>query len=570
MKRSWILSTLAVVVVMTTLLAHADSGNNSYALMSKEKKDILSKASQKDQEQTLNDNNDFACNLFRNIRQKKQGDCSIIISPISVSYMLGMLAEGAEGDTRRQITDVLGLGASVKDINKYFKKIMDETAQIDTTVTINIANSIFANSAMNISLISQYQAAMQKYYNAPALAFDFSDNSNLSIINNWSKTHTGGMIPKILDSLDPFVAMYLLNAVYFKASWTEKFDPKDTRDRYFTKQDGSVVEHKMMHLKINAAFGINDLCEMLSLPYGNGAFSMNVLLPRKGKTIDDVIQSLSSQKLEQQRMHEMTTRSVDILLPRFTTESETYLEQVLSTMGMPLTFNPRAAQFTKMAKDSELWVSMMKQKARIEVNEKGTKAAAVTVVGMKTRSVSGGGSVGVEFHATRPFVYYIVDNSTGMIYFMGTYCGEEGTFPKEVTIDCTDCLFDAIVLPEVPVTRAGRGAERTLPEVSVKCCGKSVEQVPQFPGGEAALMKYLMSHTNYPPMAAESDIDGRVIVQFVIDTTGKVGEVKVVQSANQYLDREAVRVVKSLPKFTPGQQNGKPVDVWYVLPVNFQ
>ena len=98
---------------------------------------------------------------------------------------------------------------------------------------------------------------------------------------------------------------------------------------------------------------------------------------------------------------------------------------------------------------------------------------------------------------------------------------------------------------------------------------KSVEQMPQFPGGDAALMKYLSSHINYPPMAAESGIEGRVVVQFVVDKTGKVGEVKVVRSADQYLDRETVRVVKSLPKFTPGQQNGQPVDVWYVLAVNF-
>ena len=548
MKRSWILSALAVVVMMTTFLTYA----------------------KQEPVETLNNNNDFACNLFRTIKQQKHGDRSIIVSPISVSYMLGMLGEGAEGETRQQITDVLGLGGSVKEINKYFKKIMDETAHVDTTVTINIANCINLNSAMNIRLIPQYQAAMQNYYNAQVDAFDFSNNSNVDIINNWCKTQTHGMIPVILDQLDPQEAMYLLNAVYFKASWTEKFDPKDTRSRYFTKQDGSIVEHKMMHLKIKAAYGNNDLCEMLSLPYGNGAFSMNVLLPHKGKTIDDIIQSLSAQKLEQQRMHEMSTHNVDILLPRFTTESETYLEQVLSTMGMPLTFNPRAAQFTKMAKDHELWVSMMKQKARIEVNEKGTKAAAVTVVGMRTRSLSGGGSPRVEFHATRPFVYYIVDNSTGVIYFMGTYCGEEGEAIPEVSIDCTEGGYDAIVLPEVPVTLIGsREKAVDLPKVLVNRLGKSVEQVPQFPGGEAALMKYLQSHINYPPMAAEDGIQGRVIVQFVVDKTGKVGDVKVVRSVDQYLDKEAVRVVKSLPKFTPGRQNGKPVEVWYLLPVNF-
>ena len=98
----------------------------------------------------------------------------------------------------------------------------------------------------------------------------------------------------------------------------------------------------------------------------------------------------------------------------------------------------------------------------------------------------------------------------------------------------------------------------------------SVEQMPQFPGGEAALLKYLSSHINYPPMAAESNIQGRVVVQFVVDKTGKVGEVTVVRSVDKELDREAVRVCKSLPKFVPGRQNGQPVSVWYTLPVTFK
>jgi len=99
---------------------------------------------------------------------------------------------------------------------------------------------------------------------------------------------------------------------------------------------------------------------------------------------------------------------------------------------------------------------------------------------------------------------------------------------------------------------------------------RSVEQMPQFPGGEAALMKYLSSHINYPPMAAENNVQGRVVVQFVVDKTGKVGEVKVVRSVDKDLDREAVRVCKSLPKFTPGRQNGQAVSVWYTLPVQFK
>ncbi len=518
-------------------------------------------------------NNDFACNLFRTIYEQQHGNGSFIMSPISVGYLLGMLNAGAEGETQRQIIDVLGLNGSVNEINSYFKKVMDEASTVDSTVTIKIANSIDINSARGYRLIPKYKENMQKFYDAQIDAFPFTDDRNVDIINNWCNTHTDGMIPKILDSLDPYAAMYLLNAVFFKASWTDKFDPNNTRNRIFTKQDGTILEHKMMHVAIKAAYGSNNLCKMLRLPYGNGSYSMNVLLPHKGKTVGDIIQSLSAQQLEQQRTQEMTIHNVDIMMPRFTTESEIKLEQVLSSMGMPLTFHPRAAEFSNMVKGEELWVSMLKQKAKIEVNEKGTKASAVTIAKGVTKSLMGGNRpMHVEFYATRPFVYYIIDNSTGAIYFMGTYCGEEGVaIPTEVTLDSIGSNDAVEVLPEVTIkSYGGVGENRPLPDLTINHRGYSVEQKPQFPGGDAALMKYLQSHIIYPPMAAERSIEGRVIVQFLVDkTTGKVGEVKVVRSADEYLDKEATRLVKSLPKFTPGRHKGKPVDVWCVLPVTF-
>lgn len=527
------------------------------------------------QGKTPEKNNDFACNLFRTIYEQKHSNGSFIMSPISVGYLLGMLNAGAEGETQRQITDVLGLDVSAQEINQHFKKIMNEASSVDSTVTIKIANSININSARGYRLIPKYKENMQKFYDAQIDAFPFTDDRNVDIINNWCNTHTDGMIPKILDSLDPYAAMYLLNAVFFKASWTDKFDPNNTRNKVFTKEDGTILEHKMMHVAIKAAYGSNDLCKMLRLPYGNGSYSMNVLLPHQGKTVGDIIQSLSAQQLEQQRTQEMTTYNVDVLMPRFTTESETHLEGVLSSMGMPLAFHPRTAEFSNMVKDEELWISMMMQKAKIEVNEKGTKASAVTIArGYKKGFAGDNRQKNAEFHATRPFVYYIVDNSSGTIYFMGTYCGEEGVaIPTEVTIDIDSISSkDAVVvLPEVTVKCYGRlGDNRPLPELTINHRGYSVEQKPQFPGGDAALMKYLWSHINYPHMAAENDIEGRVIVQFLVDkTTGKVGEVKVVRSVDKYLDKEAIRVVKSLPIFTPGRHKGKPVDVWYVLPITF-
>lgn len=416
MKRFLRLSILGAMVLMSTLPAF----NALHAGQPPVKTDIKLTEFQREMQES---NNDFACNLFRTIHEQKQDDGSTIVSPISVSFLLGMLEQGAEGETYQQIADVLGLGGSIEEISKYFKKMMEGAPRVDSRVTVKIANSINVNSALGIRLIPEYQADMIKYYHAQVDELDFKKESSLHHINNWCNTHTGGKIPKILDELTTDAAMYLLNAVYFKASWTKKFDPKLTRELDFTKQDGSTVKRQMMHLKTRAAYGEDDLCKMLSLPYGSGGYSMYVLLPHDGKTIGDIIQNLTAQKLKQVKMRTSTSHEVDILLPRFTTAGETNLKGVLSSMGMPLAFDKNLAEFPYMSQVPEgLYVSMMKQVARIEVNEDGTVATAVTVAETTNRSMHI--SNVYTFYATHPFVYYIVENSTGTIFFMGAYCGD--------------------------------------------------------------------------------------------------------------------------------------------------
>ena len=504
-------------------------------------------------------NNDFACNLFRSICEQKGGDTSTIVSPISVSYVLGMLNEGAGGETRRQITDVLGLGGSVREINKYFKKMMDEAQSVDPSVTLKNANCIYFKLGKSIN--PQFKADMQNYYDAHVEAINFNSGNIVNKINDWCKSHTDGKIPELLKKgeLHPNRRMYLLNAVYFNASWTSKFDPRSTRDLDFVTLDGKTVKRPMMHREGRAAYGKNDLCKMLCLPYGNKAYSMVVLLPNEGKTTDDIIRNLSAQKLKEWQS-QMRTQDVDILMPRFTTESETHLEDILSSMGMPRAFGGDA-EFPNMLKGyhEELYVSMMKQKAKIEVNEEGTKAAAVTVAEMSEKSMPRY----KYFYATRPFVYYIMEKSTGAIFFMGTYCFDDTG--EQVTIK--EPLEEREIVLERPI---GSGVKQSDVKRNENEIFKSVEQMPQFPGGDAALIKYLDSHIQYPPEAAKNNIQGRVILQFVVDKTGEIGEVKVVRSVDKDLDKEAIRFVKTLPKFIPGRQNGQAVAVWYTLPVTFK
>jgi TonB family C-terminal domain len=534
MKRFWIFGAIVAIVLMSGLLTFGQVSAPTSL-----------------QGKMPNNNNDFACKLFRTINEQKKG--STIVSPISVSYLLGMLNEGADGETRRQITDVLGLGGSVQEINEYFKKMMHEAQSVDPSVTLKSANCIYFKLGMRINPL--FKADMQNYYDANVEAINFNSSNIVNKINSWSKAHTDGMIPKLLkkDELKPRAVMYLLNAIYFKATWTDQFDPWNTRDLDFITLDGKTVKRPMMNRRGVATYGKNELCKMLCLPYGNKAYSMVVLLPNEGKTTDDIIRDLSAQKLKQWKS-QMRTEEVDVLMPRFTTESETRLKDILSSMGMPRAFKRDTAEFPNMIQKPKvaLYVSMMKQKAKIEVNEEGTKAAAVTVAEM---DISIGMHYYEYFYATRPFVYYIMEKSTGAIYFMGTYCFDDTGEP----VTLKEPLEEPETLFDLTVERPKRSEDEIF---------TSVEQMPQFPGGDAALMEYIDSHIQWPPTAACAQ--GRVIVQFVVDKTGKVGEVKVVRSVDKDLDKEAVRLIKTLPKFIPGRQNGQAVAVWYTLPVTFK
>lgn len=576
MKRNWIFSTLAAVVLLTTLVVCIKDDNFLSAKEQLVNEDITSTQPEvsdinndypkdirltESQRKMCDNNNDFACNLLRTIYKQKKDNRSIIMSPISVSYVLGMINEGADGETRRQINNVLGLGGSVREINEYFKKMMDEAQSVDPSVTLKNANCIYFRLGVNIN--PQFKADMQNYYDAHVEAINFNSGNIVNKINNWSKTHTDGMIPELVtkEELNPLAVMYLLNAVYFNASWTSKFDPRSTRDLDFVTLDGKTVKRPMMHLETKAVYGKNDLCKMLCLPYGNKAYSMIVLLPNEGKTTGDIIRNLSAQKLKEWQS-QMSTQDVDILMPRFTAESETHLEDILSSMGMPRAFGGDA-EFPNMLKGyhDELYVSMMKQKAKIEVNEEGTKAAAVTVAEMSEKSMP----LYKYFYATRPFVYYIIEKSTGSIYFMGTYCFDDTG--EQVTIK------EPLEEPEIVFGMRDEKPKQSdieveKPKRNENEIFKSVEQMPQFPGGDAALMEYIESHIQWPPMAGCAQ--GRVIVQFVVEKDGSIGEVKVVRSVDKDLDKEAVRIVKTLPKFIPGRHKGRAVSVWYTLPVTFK
>jgi len=366
-------------------------------------------------------NNDFTFNLYRTIHQMQQVKKSNITSPLSVTYVLGMLNDGAKGETAEEITKMLGFGGGDKiSLNEYCQALITQAPIADPSVILEMANIVAANK--DVILESAFEQDVKTFYSAEATSLDFSQPSSLDFLNGWCNEKSHGMIPKIIDNLSPDAVLVLMNAIYFKATWTEKFDEKDTKDETFTKADGGNVTLPMMHRKAEIQCGQNDLFTSIRLPYGSGdKYSMYILLPAEGKTVDDIIVSLNNDFWYKNRHSAIAI--ADIKLPRFETKSEIVLNEMLKELGAPLMFDPKKADFAGISHNyKELYVSLLKQKAAIEVNEEGTKTSAVTVAMMD--EMGGGTDKTINFHANRPFVYLIQEWDTQAIFFIGTFQGD--------------------------------------------------------------------------------------------------------------------------------------------------
>ena len=377
-----------------------------------ERKDI---ALTRSEQALVQGNNDFAFNLFRQVTSGK----SEIVSPISVTYALGMLNNGAAGQTQAEINKVLGFGETGADgINAFCRKMLTEAPALDKLTKVMIANAIYMNK--DYQLKPDFISKAKDYYDAEPETRDFADGKTCGVINKWGNDHTEGMIPEVLkaDEFDPAAVSYLLNAIYFKGAWSEKFDKGNTKDEAF-KGYTSQKNVPMMHQEHEFNYTETDDCQALCLPYGNNAYRMTILLPKEGKTVADVLKTLTADSW--QRYCWMGSAIVDVKLPRFESQSEVDLTGIMSALGMPTAFTP-AAEFPDFC-NVPTCIGLMKQVAKIKLNEEGTEAAAITVIGMKVTSADSSEPLRVNFHATRPFLYVISEQSTGAIFFIGQYMG---------------------------------------------------------------------------------------------------------------------------------------------------
>lgn len=380
-----------------------------------------------DQRQLVMKNNDFSLNLFRTINELDKEMKSNFLSPISVTYLLSMLNDGAAGETSKEIMAMLGFAESdTKSINELCKALIDGAPEVDPAVSVDISSYIAANSHLGVQLEDLFRKDMETYYRAEAASLDFSSPDALKTINGWCSKKTDGKIDKMLDELDAQTLLVLMNAVNFKATWVSKFDEKNTQTETFTKDGGKTVELPMMHQEALVRFASNDTYSTLLLPYGgtNAEWYMYLLLPQENKTVKDVLEKIEGLNWTN-FFWETDIYKVDIKIPRFKTTSENDLIASITKLGAPSIFDPNKADLSKMCSNSKnLYVSKMLQKATIDVNEKGTEAVAVTAAVVDPTEAPQKPKPTAEFHANHPFVYVIQERSSGAIFFIGTFRGE--------------------------------------------------------------------------------------------------------------------------------------------------
>ena len=373
------------------------------------------------QHEMVNNNNSFAFSLYN----KTMGMNSRVVSPLSVTYLMSMLANGADGETQQQILATLGWAGegiqqpSLQDINDYSRMLIEKTARLDKAVTVEIANYVAVNKEFKLN--SKFQKSVERDYKAGVESLNFTSPSTLKRINDWCNDRTHGMIPSIINELDPDAVSYLMNAIYFNGTWKDKFSKEETKQEMFRGYTRDIQYVDMMHRHGEYFYADGDGYSAVSIPYGNGAFRMTVILPIEGSFLRDVMASMDGGKF-QALQRSMEKCNVDLKIPRFTTEVDLPLNDIISALGAPLIFSSQA-DFSQFAR-GDFYVSKMFQKAKIEVSEEGTKAAAVTAAIMMMSAVRPEKKRNVVFHADSPFAYIISENSTGSIYFMGQYTGK--------------------------------------------------------------------------------------------------------------------------------------------------
>ena len=355
----------------------------------------------------------FAFDYLKASAREFSGE-NLFVSPMSLSMLSCMLANGAEGETYDEIVKAIGMDRfTIDQVNDCYSTLVTALLKADRSVALALANSIWM--AKNLEVRKTFRDRMTQVYDADSYVVDFTLPGTLKQVNDWCSLKTAGLVPKMFEEIDPQVQMILINALYFKGKWKVQFSKGDTAKDLFTTAAGQQVETDFMWATSDLFTGFQDgEVTVVRMPYGNGAFLMEAIMP-SGKNFDEFLTSLTPQRLA--RWDATTTQKITLKFPKFKAEFDTdrQLVPIMRALGVRKAFT-YAAEFDPMSPDP-LYVSNMRQKAYVSIDEEGTEAAAVTIAELRKNSVGDSGITMMAFD--RPFLYLIREKSTGAILFMG-------------------------------------------------------------------------------------------------------------------------------------------------------
>ena len=358
---------------------------------------------------------DFAFPLLKEINAAQPGD-NVFISPLSASMALSMAMNGAADDTYEAMRTSLGFGTiDEAEINQGFRDLIGLLGGLDPTTVFEIANSAWYRDDFTVH--GSFLDALTTWFDAEAAALDFDSPAALETINGWVDARTHGRIETILDEIEPTHVMFLINAIYFNGTWRNRFDPAQTIEAPFHALDGSTAQVPLMHQRLTVPYRATADLELVDLPYGNGAFRMTVVLPRDGRDVNEIVASLDRPSWEG-LLAGAEEKQVELFLPKFTLEYEREMNDDLKALGMGIMFcswgGPGAANFSRLSPEG-VCVDFVKQKTFVDVHERGTEAAAVTVVAFERTSAPSMPVVRVD----RPFIFALRERLSGTILFVG-------------------------------------------------------------------------------------------------------------------------------------------------------
>ncbi|CEG21996.1 Serpin (serine protease inhibitor) [Planococcus massiliensis] len=403
---------MILFILMIAGCGTAEPNMNSGSL--KISKDV--KYGEADYQKIIEPSNELGWKLLPVVEPNEEGN-RFISSP-SLFMALSMVHYGADGVTEDEILNVLEVpGMDAKELNQANASLMNLLASDSEAIQLSIGNSIWLNKSYQFQ--EDFAKNNEDYFNAKIEEIDVTDNESVDRINGWVEDSTNGKIKEMMEApLDPKLVTVLLNAIYFKGDWQYPFEEEGTSEQDFHLVDGTLKKMPLMTLYEELSYLETDDFQAVSLPYGEGEMAMKVFLPKEGTSLSDFEKSLTGENWDKWNETSQDMEGT-LQLPKFQLEYEVELNDALKGLGMASAFDRFTAEFPQMVKkeNEELFISKVKQKTFLDVNEKGTEAAAATSIEIVEES--GSSELTFEMIVDRPFFITIEDVETGLILFMG-------------------------------------------------------------------------------------------------------------------------------------------------------